>query len=342
MTVARPPITENAHGSAQDDASIEVWSFAADGGMRGSTVEELIGELADDTLVAWLDATGIGSQAFEALTRRLGLTVNGSRHARAVHRRPRLEPFADHALATILIPILEKRSLSTVEVQVVIPDRFLLFGHDRPLPFRDLIEERAGQHPHLIAQDSAFLLFILLDEWLHLVEAITEALDERIEDMEERAIRDTSESFLDNLIDLKELAFDLSQVVDRHHAIFDAMLNPDFPFVAGEIVEQHYRDLSRRFERRVIAIQEGRGSINNAFTIFSSSTAYRTNRIVLLLTMVSTVLLPITVIFSFFGTNFVDLPLFTTPMFMAMWAVVLGITTVIVTLFARGGMFRRA
>jgi len=58
--------------------------------------------------------------------------------------------------------------------------------------------------------------------------------------------------------------------------------------------------------------------------------------------MVSTVLLPMTVVFSFFGTNFVDLPLFTTPMFVLMWSVVTVVTATILTLFVRSGMLRKA
>lgn len=228
-----------------------------------------------------------------------------------------------------------------VEVDVVITDRFLLSGHDRPLPFRDRVEERTAQHPDLVAGDSASLLFILLDEWIRAVEAVTEELDERIVDTEARAIGDPSSSFLDDLVDLKELAFDVFQTVDRHHAVFDALLNPDVPFVSGETVEGHYRDLSRRFERRVTALRSGREAVNNAVGIFSSSTALRTNRIIVLLTMVSTVLLPITVVFSFFGTNFVDLPFCTTPMFVLMWAVIASVTALILALFGRAGVLGR-
>ena len=319
--------------------SMEVWCFGA-GGMAGSSLDDLVAHLDDETRVSWVDATGCDWSALDALTLRLGLTGAASRPDHRAHHRPRLEAFADHARATIIVPRLGERTLPVQEVIVLITDRFLVFAHDEPLAFRERVEERAAQHPRIVAADSAFLLFILLDEWLHEVEGITEDLDERIEDMEERAIRDTSEAFLDDLVDLKELGFDLSQTVDRHHAVFDAMLNPDFPFVAGEVVENHYRDLSRRFERRVSALKGGRDAINNALSIFSSSTAYRTNRIITLLTVISTVLMPMNVIFAFFGTNFVDLPLFTTPAFVIMWAAVVVVTALIVALLAKRGWLR--
>lgn len=341
MTIDHRPGATVSPQRSRGAERIEVWAFTAGSGMRASSVDELAAGLDDETRVSWVDVTGLTDPTLARLTARLGLAANGSRPSRDRRPHPRLEPFADHALAVILIPTLGQHSLSLVEVEVLITDRFLVFAHDEPLPFGTLIEERAARHPDLIAEDSAFLLFVLLDEWLRVVETITEELDERIEDMEERAIRDTSESFLDDLVDLKELGFDLSQAVDRHHAVFDAMLNPDFPFVAGEIVENHYRDLARRFERRVTAIRRGREAINNALGIFTSSTAHRTNRILMLLTMVSTILLPVTVIFSFFGTNFVDLPLFTTPMFILMWASVLAVILSILALFARSGMLRR-
>jgi len=239
MTVGQRQDAEYGRERPRNAAAIDVWSFAAGAEMRVSSIDELAAALDDETQVSWADATGADPTALETLTRRLGLTGNGARHAHVAAPRPRLEPFSDHARAAIMIPTLEERSLSLVEVEVVITDRFLLFAHDQRLPFRARIEERAAQHPHLIAQDSAFLLFILLDEWLHEVEAITE-----------------------------ELAFDVFQTVDHHHAVLDAMLNPDFPFVSGEIVENHYRDLTRRFERWVSALRSGREAINNAVSIF--------------------------------------------------------------------------
>jgi magnesium transporter len=222
-----------------------------------------------------------------------------------------------------------------------VTDRFLISRHELPLPFGDRLDERAAQHPHLIAEDSAYLLFILLDEWLHEVEKVTEELDEQIEDMEERAIVDTSRSFLSDIVALKELGFDLYQAIDRHHAVFDATLNPDFPFVAGQMVENNYRDLSRRFDRRVAALSDGRAAINNAINIFTSSTAQRTNRIITLLTIISTVLMPMTAIFAFYGTNFEEPPLFTMRQFILMWAVVLATTVPIVVMLVRRGWLRQ-
>ena len=129
--------------------------------------------------------------------------------------------------------------------------------------------------------------------------------------MEERAIRDTFDSFLDDVVDLKEL------------------------------VENHYLDLSRRFERRVTALRNGRGAIDNAINIFSSSTAQRTNRIITLLTIISAVLMPMTAIFAFWGTNSVDLPLFTTRMFSVMWAAVAVTTVPIIVVLVRKGWLRQ-
>lgn len=335
-----PPVAP-APGGPVDAMSVDVWSFGAASGMTAASLDDLAAHLDDPSRVGWVDATGLTLDQVQTLAGHLGLIGSPFRPAYPSPHRPYLEAFSDHARAAILVPTLESAALPLEKVIVLIADRFLLSAHGATLAFRSRVEERAAQHPRLVAEDSAFLLFILLDEWLHEVERITEELDERIEDMEERAIRDTSDTFLDDLVDLKELAFDLGQTVDRHHAVFDAMLNPDFPFVSGEIVEGHYRDLARRFDRRVSAIRDGRAAINNALNIFASSTAYRTNRIITLLTIISTVFIPMTVIFSFFGTNFGGIPLFTDRAFVVMWAIVVGVTAPILILLGRRGWLRQ-
>ena len=341
MSLRAPLDPTSSPAELRDGVGIAVWSFREGTGMQRSSVAELSAGLLDEGIVTWVDVTGAGG-SLDALTHQLDLRGSGNRSTtRAAGPRPSLEALSDHALARVIVPRLAGQSLTLTEVEVVVTDRFLISRHEQPLPFGDRLDERAAQHPNLIAEDSAYLLFILLDEWLHEVETVTEELDEQIEDMEERAIVDTSRSFLKDIVALKELGFDLYQAIDRHHAVFDATLNPDFPFVAGATVENHYRDLSQRFERRVAALSDGRAAINNAINIFSSSTAQRTNRIITLLTIISTVLMPMTAIFAFYGTNFEEPPLFTMRQFVLMWAVVLTTTVPIVVMLVRRGWLRQ-
>lgn len=117
-------------------------------------------------------------------------------------------------------------------------------------------------------------------------------------------LRDPSESFLEDLLRLKRYVFALSQLADQHRDVFVALLRPDFPWVAGTPVEEYFRDLETRLARLVDLLASALDAVNGAFDIYVSHMAHRTNQVIKLLAMVSTILLPSTLVLGLFGTNF--------------------------------------
>jgi magnesium transporter len=82
-----------------------------------------------------------------------------------------------------------------------------------------------------------------------------------------------------------------------------AFLRPDFQWVTGEGVEIYFRDLEARFTVLNEALVSIRDTLNGSFELYVSHVAHRTNQVIKTLTIVSTVLLPNSVIVGFFGTN---------------------------------------
>jgi magnesium transporter len=149
------------------------------------------------------------------------------------------------------------------------------------------------------------MLSIVLDELLAYYEELNRHIQGEIEHMEERALRDSSDHFLEDLLHFKRYAFALLQLADQHRETFSAYLRPDFTWVSGEEVEEYFEDIETRLTRLLDVLMAARESVNGAFEIYVSHMSARTNQVIKLLTMVSTVLLPATLIIGIFGTNIV-------------------------------------
>jgi len=85
--------------------------------------------------------------------------------------------------------------------------------------------------------------------------------------------------------------------------VFAAFLRPDFPWVAGTEAEEYFRDLESRLARVLALMAAAREAVVGAFDIYVSHMAHRTNQVIKVLTMVSTIILPATLIISLFGTS---------------------------------------
>lgn len=206
-------------------------------------------------------------------------------------------------------------------------------AHLEPLPFAEKIFARAQQKPDLISAESSYLLYVILDELVENYETLILHLEDEIEKMEDRALSDDSDRFLSDLLDLKHYTFAIGRLADQHRAVFMALLRPDFPFVLREDVVPYFRDLETHLARIVDLLMMLRELVNGSFNLFVSRVSHQTNKVMKLLTMVSTVLLPTTVILGLFGTNFTDVPMYGLPEFWLMVAGLISIPTGLLLFF---------
>ncbi len=147
------------------------------------------------------------------------------------------------------------------------------------------------------------MLYIALDELLSYYEELNRRVQAQIEHMEERAPRDTSDRFLEDLVRFKRYAFALSQLADQHRDVVAAFLRPDFHWVSGAEVEEYFDDLQARLTRLLDLLLAARDAVNGSFEIYVSHMAHRTNQVIRLLTIVSVVLFTASIIVSIFGTT---------------------------------------
>jgi magnesium transporter len=197
---------------------------------------------------------------------------------------------------------------------------------------------RAAQDPELVRLDSAFMLYLMLDELLDYYSGLQDSLLGEIEEMQDMAIRNPPEDFLGHLLNFKRYVFALMQVATQHRPVFEAFLRPDFPFVAGEEVSRHFLTLDTRLERVVDSLMAAREEVTGAFDMYVSHEAHRTNQIIRVLTMVSAGLLPVTVILGFFETTFHGLGAYYSPVgFVVMLGLILITVIGVLTAFSRQG-----
>jgi magnesium transporter len=108
-------------------------------------------------------------------------------------------------------------------------------------------------------------------------------------------------------------------------------------------MEPYFRDLEGLLERLLDQLASGKEAVNGAFDIYVSRMSHRSNQVMQLLTIVSTVLLPMTVILGFFGTNFQFDVLYTSATFAVMLLIMLLVSgSLLFGFYRRGWVTQRA
>ncbi len=253
----------------------------------------------------WVDLSNYIAEDLQTIAQALQVHPAAVQSALSSWKNPQLDVFNDHFFVTATLPSLETQPyrVQVHQVNLFVGKKFLLSAHQIPLPFAERVLTRCTLHTENAQMQSVFLLYVLLDELLAYYEDVNEQVQMQIEQMEERALLDTSDSFLTDLLHFKRYAFALSQLADQHRSLFAVFLRPDFHYIPEQDVMLYYRDLDTRFSRLTDTLRASKETVNGIFTIYVSHVSHRTNNVMKILTMVSTVLLPSTLILAFFSTD---------------------------------------
>lgn len=294
---------------ARSKVEIRTWLFNGTDPGRDFELIELPKLANDDKSMAWVDMSGYADSDLNKLARLLNLHPISVEAALAPWQRPQINTFDDYFYlsVTLVTPKKDQLAIDIGELDLFVGKNFLLTVHKNEVPFLAEIADRVHQSPDLVRLHTAYLLYIVLDEMLDFYQKLFEDLEESVEQMEETALRVDSESFLADLLRLKRHVFLLGRLAEQHRLVFAAFTRPDFEFISAPEIEPYFRDLQHRLGQIVERLFTARESVNSAFEIYVSQMSHRTNQVMKLLAVVSTVLFPATVIVGFFGTSFPQL-----------------------------------
>lgn len=334
---------EQVVGSESDaedtSAAVVCWLFRAAAAPSQFGLEQLPEIVADDGNLAWVDLCNVSEGKMHDIAGLLQFTEIESGIVLSGWRRPRLQASNGRFLTSVTVATLTPETLQVTahQLDLFVSNNLVLSAHRTPLPFSARILARARQSPDLVRLDSAFMLYIILDELLAYYEDLHDELGAEIEEMEERALTDTSDEFLSDLIHFKRYVTALARLVAHHLQVFSAFRRPDFKFVSGAEISEYYRDLEERLLRLLGALETAQDSVNGAFDIYVSHMSHRTNQIIKVLTIVSTILLPTSVIVSFFSTSFQRMPFYSIGGFVVMLVLIVAVSGGILFAFRRQG-----
>ncbi len=285
--------------------TVTAWLFRAGQEPVAVAPQDLAALVAVEENFVWVDLSTYSSDGLREVGRLLGLHRKAMHAALSPWQRPRLAVYPDHFFTSATVARLDPAAyrVGAGELDLFAGRNYLVSAHKQPLPFAAHLLARARSSPELVTLDAAFMLYVVLDEVLAYYEELNEHMQAEIERMEERALRDTSDRYLEDLIRFKRYTFALAQLAEQHRAVFAAYLRPDFPWVAGEEVEDYFEDLEGRLARLLDALADNREAVNGSFEIYVSQMAHRTNAVIRTLTLVSTVLFSTSIVISLFGST---------------------------------------
>jgi magnesium transporter len=180
--------------------------------------------------------------------------------------------------------------------------------HGEPLPFVANLRRRCEKNGLELARGADFLAHALLDTLVDDYQPLVEVLDEALEQVEEQVLAEPRKSFLQEILLLKRNVQRLRRTLIPQRDVVNRIARGEFPNVIREETYIYFRDVYDHVVRVEELVESVRDLADGVLNSYLSSINNRMNDVMKTLSIVATILLPMTFIASVYGMNFQNMP----------------------------------
>jgi len=313
------------------------------------TPEELAPHL-DSSSISWVDLKGLGSEdILRRVGRVFGLHPLVLEDIVNVPQRPKVEEY-DNQLLLISRMVTPKRSgigFISEQVSFVLGKNYLLTVQEEAAydcfgPIRDRIRTNKGA---IRKQSSDYLAYALIDSIIDGFFPVLEAYGEQIEDLEDEVVVNPTRQTLEKIHSIKRDLLTLRRAIWPQRDAINALIRDGSDLISPE-VQIYLRDCYDHAIQVLDMVETYRELASSLMDVYLSSISNRMNEIMKLLTVISSIFIPLTFIAGVYGMNFnPEASPFNMPElnwywgYPLCWGLMIAIASVLVTFFWKQGWF---
>ena len=277
----------------------------------------------------WFEVQEPTRAELAALGERLPVHPLSLDDAMRVGHPPKLEAFEDHLFLIAHTPDLDEGE-GTRKLSVFFAKHWIVTLLRAPLPSLDKTLDRLRGAPQRYLRSPDLLVHALLDPMLDGFLALAEDIIDRAEHLEEACAEGRQDGPLESALDLRREVSSLTRILRGQRDTQHALLRVENGYLAQNSLP-YYRDLYDHAVRIQDQLEAAREALTSAREAHLNVVNTRLNEVMRTLTIIATVMMPLSLLAGIYGMNFAVMPGVESPLgFWILLAAMLLIT---------GGMF---
>ncbi|HVE58627.1 MAG TPA: magnesium/cobalt transporter CorA [Pyrinomonadaceae bacterium] len=282
---------------------------------EGFTKADLPALLADETNVVWVDLQGETiEQANEAKDVLLNifhfhyLTVEDCLETR---NQPKIEAFPDYFYFIVhgVKPETNSANFVTKELDGYLGKNFVVTFHVERFKSIKKVKNQIRSTTFACQRGAAYLLHQILDQLVDLYMPVVDDFDNTINVLEDRVFRMNkgNTAVLEEIMDLRRSVARLKRISSRQLDVLYRLSHGEFLLIPEQVLP-FYRDVHDHLLRISDLADSYKDLVSGLFEIHFSVTANKTNDVMKVLAVFSSIMLPLTLIAGIYGMNFENMP----------------------------------
>ncbi|HEX7324360.1 MAG TPA: magnesium and cobalt transport protein CorA [Rhodanobacteraceae bacterium] len=304
-------------------------AYGADGHkLRDITLDEISGVLAQSSGFVWVGLVEPDEALLEKLQVEFGLHELAIEDAHSAHQRPKIEAYGSSLFIVAQTAQLADGNIAFGETHIFIGKRYLLSVRHGASQSYAPARRNCEQEPGHLALGPSYALYSVLDCIVDNYLPIVQDFKEELQDLEHDVFGDASNRDITRrLYDMQRELLTLKLAATPLQDILGQLVRLH-PEVIRDEVRPYFRDVQDHVTRVSDAINSMREMLGAAMNVNLSLITVRQNEVVKWLAGWAALLAAPTLLASWYGMNFRDMPELAKPY---AYPVIIGITVVVCT-----------
>jgi magnesium transporter len=202
-------------------------------------------------------------------------------------------------------PSLEIR---TAQLSAFLSRKVLVTHHYKPLTATANAAQLCGKNPLTLGKGPDFLFHLIIDHIVDSYTPILDGLDSAIDDLEDEVFQKPAQRTMERILQTKKDIMTVRRISTYQREMLHRLSRGEFASLITTEEAIYYRNVYDHLVRMSDLADAYRDIVSGLLDAYLSVTSNNLNRVMKVLTIISTIFLPLSFITGFFGMNFRFLP----------------------------------
>lgn len=256
----------------------------------------------------WVDVTGLGSEAkLQSLGHLLNLHPLALEDVVNVHQRAKVDEFGE-SLFIVARMVDGLDALETEQLSFFLLKQVLVSFQERAGDCWEPIRQRIRTHRGRICDSGAdYLLYALLDAVIDSYFPVIERVADEVDALEDAIIDNPSRELMGKIHQMRGQLLALRRAIRPHREMINELIRDSLPSVQGD-TRVHLRDCYDHIVQVLDAVDTYRELTSDMRDFYLSSVSNNMNEVMKVLTIISTIFIPLSFVAGVYGMNFDFMP----------------------------------
>lgn len=274
-------------------------------------LEEKDSFLKHEEDVLWVDLFNFSEREIKDVARIFDFHPLAVEDCLSFSPRAKLDDYEDYyffAMHAIRYDEESEEEVELVQLNVFLGQNFVVTVHRQPLQALGRLAKTSLKSPQFLNKGMEFFLYAIIDGNTDDLFPILDRIGIRIDELEDEIYGQPSREITEEFLALKRTILTIRRAAIPQRRIFASINAGGYSyFDISENIKPYFLDLVDHLERITDTLEGYRDLMDASLATYHSLISTRTNDAIRVLTVISTIFMPLTFVTGFFGMN-VPLP----------------------------------